>query len=154
MVLIWTFDFFYRVRAPAFTAWLASQIFNLRSNWALHKWNTVWLNFKSFLYLKKVVLHPFRYIDDVMKITAIEFQVQGYQIIEWFCLKINIPKEIYWISTMGVVGRRQKVPKFDFQSQFPSKSKSSESFSIIILLLKNTNLGAHFLLLAFFNNIN
>ena len=51
--LIRTFDFFYRVRVPAFTAWLASEIFNLRSKWALHKWNTVWLNLKCFLYLKK-----------------------------------------------------------------------------------------------------
>ena len=82
MELIWTLDFFHRVRVPAFTAWLASQIFNLRSNWALHKWNTVWLNFKRSLYLKKVVLHPFRYIADVMVIPAMEFQVQGYKIIE------------------------------------------------------------------------
>ena len=37
---------------------------------------------------------------------------------EDFCLKINIPKGNYWILRIGVMGRCQKMPKFDFQSQF------------------------------------
>ena len=116
MELIWTLDFFHRVRVPAFTAWLASQIFNLRSNWALHKWNTVWLNFKRSLYLKKVVLHPFRYIADVMVIPAMEFQVQGYKIIE------SVLPNNQHTQRQSLLWGVKKVPKFDFQSQF-SKSK-------------------------------
>ena len=46
-------------------------------------------------------------------------------------------------SENWVMVRCQKVPKFDFQNQF------STSFP-----LKNINLGAHFLLLKFFDNIN
>jgi hypothetical protein len=47
---------------------------------------------------------------------------------------------------------RQKVPEFDFQSQF-SMSKLFEYFSIFFSL-NNTNLGAHFLLFKFFDTIN
>ena len=50
------------------------------------------------------------------------------------------------------MGMCQKGPKFDFQSYFLCQ-KSSESFSIFFSL-KNTNLGAHFLLLKLFDNIN
>ena len=35
-----------------------------------------------------------------------------------FCLSINILEGNYWILRIGIVGRCQKVPKFDFQSQF------------------------------------
>ena len=46
----------------------------------------------------------------------------------------------------------QKVPKFDFQSQF---SMSKIIWIILIFFsLKNTNLGAHFLLLTFAKDIN
>ena len=34
------------------------------------------------------------------------------------CLKINISKGNYWTLRIGVIGRCQKVPKFDFQIQF------------------------------------
>ena len=46
----------------------------------------------------------------------------------------------------------QKVPKFDFQSQF-SMLKIIRIF-INFFLMKNINLEAHFLLLTFFDNIN
>jgi hypothetical protein len=46
----------------------------------------------------------------------------------------------------------QKVPKFNFHSQF-SMSKIIRIF-LIFFSLKNINLGAHFLLLTFFDNIN
>ena len=45
----------------------------------------------------------------------------------------------------------QKVPKFDFQSQF-SMAKIIGIF--LIFSLKDTNLGAHFLLMTAFDNIN
>ena len=48
--------------------------------------------------------------------------------------------------------RCQKVPKFNFQSQF-SKSKIIGIF-LILYSWKNINLGAHFLLLTFFDKIN
>ena len=51
-----------------------------------------------------------------------------------------------------LIGRCQKVPKFDFQSQFPM-SKIILIF-LIFFSLKNTNLGANFLLLTFFDRIN
>ena len=35
-----------------------------------------------------------------------------------FCLKINIQKRNYWILRIGLMGKCQKVPTFDFQSQF------------------------------------
>ena len=42
----------------------------------------------------------------------------GIQNWKGICLKINIPKENHWILRIAVVGRCQKVPKFDFQSPF------------------------------------
>ena len=43
------------------------------------------------------------------------------------CLKIKKPKGNYWILSSGLTGRCQKVPTFDFQSQF-SKSKIIQIF--------------------------
>ena len=51
-----------------------------------------------------------------------------------------------------VNGEVSKVPKFDFQSQF-SMSKIVRIF-LIFFPLKTINLGAYFLLLTFFDNIN
>ena len=69
-----------------------------------------------------------------------------------FCLKININ---YWILRIGLMGRCQKVQ--NHPTSWLSKSifyiKLSESFSIFFSL-KNINLGAHFLLMTFFDNIN
>ena len=47
----------------------------------------------------------------------------------------------------------RKVQKMDFQSQF-SMSKIIRIFLNFFFSLKNTNLEAHFLLLAFFDKIN
>jgi hypothetical protein len=74
---------------------------------------------------------------------------QGIQNWKDFCLKINIPKGNYWILR---IGRCQKVPKSDFQSQF-SMSKIIGIF-LNFFSLKNINLGTHFLLIAFLDNIN
>ena len=49
-----------------------------------------------------------------------------------------------------VNGRCQKVPKFDFQSQF----FMSKIIRIFLNFFFSLNLGAHFLLLTFFDNIN
>ena len=53
-----------------------------------------------------------------MVIRVVEFSIGGVENWKDFCLKINIPKENYWILRIGVMGSCQKVPKFDFQSQF------------------------------------
>ena len=66
--------------------------------------------------------------------------------------KSTVVKWNYWILEISVMGRCQKVPKFDFQSQF-FMSKIIGIF-LIFFSLKNINLGAHFLLLTFFDNIN
>ena len=75
---------------------------------------------------------------------------RGVQNWKDFCLKINVPKGNYWILRIGVIGRCQKVPKFDFQSQF----SIPKIIGIFLISLKNINFGAHLLLLTFFDNIN
>ena len=73
------------------------------------------------------------------------FFKQGIPNYKDFCLQINIPKQNYWNLSFGLTESCQKVPKFDFQSQF---SVSKIIRILIIFLLKNTNLEAHFLLLG------
>ena len=77
---------------------------------------------------------------------------QGVQNWTDFCLRINIPKGNYSIWRNGVMGRRLKVTKIDSQSQF-SISKIIGIF-LNFFSLKNINLGTHYLLLTFFDNIN
>ena len=50
-----------------------------------------------------------------------------------FCLRINIPKGNYCILRIGVIGRCQKVPKLDLQSQF-SLSKVIRIFLIFFFI--------------------
>ena len=66
-----------------------------------------------------------------------EFSNGVYRIKEDFCLRINILKENDWLLGFGLMTNCQKVPKFEFQSQF-SNSKIVEK-----------SIGAHFLLLTF-----
>ena len=70
---------------------------------------------------------------------------RGIQNSKVFWLKINIPKGSYWILGIGVLGRCQKMPKLDFQSQF-SMSKIIRIIRIFLIFvsLKNTNLEALF----------
>jgi hypothetical protein len=79
----------------------------------------------------------------------VEFSNGGYKIRNIFAYESTYPKEIIEFLSFGLMASCQKVPKFDFESQF-SMSKSFESFSIFFSL-KNTNLGAQFLLLTFFD---
>ena len=58
----------------------------------------------------------------------IEFLIGGTKIRETKCPSINIPKRNYWILRIGVMGRFQKLPTYDFQSQF-SMSTSPKGFS-------------------------
>ena len=70
----------------------------------------------------------------------VEFSREGYKIRKAFGYSKEILKFVHWCSG-------EKVPKFDFQSQF------SMPKIILIFLnffsLKNVNLGAHVLLLTF-----
>ena len=77
---------------------------------------------------------------------------QGIQNWKYFCLKIDIPKLNNWILRIGLMGKCQKVTNFDFQNQF-TMSKIIGIF-LIFFSLENINLGAHFLLSTFFDNIN
>ena len=81
---------------------------------------------------------------------VVEFSNRGYIIRKKmsvdFCLRINISKGNYWILSFGLMVSSQKVPKFDFQSQF-STSKNHPNLSQFFLL-KNINSGVHFLLLT------
>ena len=58
------------------------------------------------------------------------YRVFNQEVQNWkdCCLKINIPKGNCLILRIGVMGRCQKVPKFDSQSQ-----KSSETFSFFFI---------------------
>ena len=58
----------------------------------------------------------------------------------------------YKFLRIGLMGRWQKVTKFDFLSQF-SMSKIIQIF-LIFFSLKNINLKANFLFPTFFDNIN
>ena len=54
-----------------------------------------------------------------MAIRVVVFSRVGYKIHKKeVCLKINIPKENYWILRIGVVRRCRKLPTFDLRSQF------------------------------------
>ena len=87
-----------------------------------------------------------------MAIPVVEFSKKGYKIRKVFVKKLTYPKEIIefciWCNRSC-----QIVPKFDFQSQFFMSKiigwNLSQFFS-----LKNINLGTHFLLLTFFDNID
>ena len=73
---------------------------------------------------------------------------RGIQNQKDFCLRINILKGIYGIMSFGLMVSCQNLTfKVNFLCQ-----KSSESFSTFFSL-KNINLGAHLLLLTFFDNI-
>ena len=68
-----------------------------------------------------------------------------------FCLRIKILKGNYWILRIVLMGRCQKCQNSTFKINF-LYHKVSESFSFFSM--KNMDLGAHFLLLPFFDNIN
>ena len=48
---------------------------------------------------------------DVMAIPVIGFQDQGYKIRKGFCIKINIPKEKFWILRFGLMGSLSSLQK-------------------------------------------
>ena len=52
----------------------------------------------------------------VMVVLVVEFSKEGYIITKIFCQKSKYAKED--VFSIDVLGRCQKVPKFDFQSQF------------------------------------
>ena len=74
----------------------------------------------------------------------------GIQNWKHFWQRNNIPKGYYWILSFGLMASCQKVPKFDFQSQF-SMPKIIQIF-LKSSLLKSTNLEPKFLLLTFLNH--
>ena len=67
-----------------------------------------------------------------MAIRVMGFSNRGYKIRKIFTQESTYSKENYWISRLWLKGRCQRVPKFDFQSQF-SMSK------IIWIFLKFNN---------------
>ena len=66
-----------------------------------------------------------------MAIRVMEFSNGGYKIRKKFAWKSTyLLKENDWILRIGVVGKCQKVPKFDFQSQFKNHPILSHFFFI------------------------
>ena len=93
--------------------------------------NSEYLEFIPFcsgkkLYCANMILKSISMDEDYGNTGCRVFE-QGVQNWKDFCLKINIPKENYWILRIGVIRRCQKVTKFNFQSHF-LRQKSSESF--------------------------
>ena len=82
------------------------------------------------------------YIMYIMAIRVMEFSNGGTK------LERFLPKNL----RIGLMGRCQKVPKFDFQNQF-SMSKIIQIF-LNSFSMKHTNLGAYFLFLTFIDKIN
>ena len=72
---------------------------------------------------------------------------RGVQNEKDFCLRINILKGNYWILSFGLMASCQKVPKFDFQSQF-SMSK------IIRIFLNFFFIEEYYFRSTFFDKIN
>ena len=68
--------------------------------------------FKSLYVLKKVLISS-HYGNTGYGVSSLA--IQTYRD---FCLKINISQGYWCILRIGVLGRCQKVTKFDFQSQF------------------------------------
>ena len=70
----------------------------------------------------------FCYVWD-MAIPVVEFSREGYKIRKVVGWKSTVVKWNHWILQIGVMGRSQNVPKFNFQSQF-SMSKIIRIFPI------------------------
>ena len=120
------------------------------------KWESNLMNWNNLFHLGQAFLVKGKRKKEIcymsiMAMPIVEFSREEYKIRKVFGWKSTVVKWNYQIWRIGVVASCQKVQKFDFQSQF-SMSKSSESFWFF--LLKNMNLGAHFLLLTFFDKIN
>ena len=121
----------------------------------IQKWMEVVENFANAIFCLMTFLSTYIIIIiySTTRITIMHYGNKGCWVFKrrvqnWkdFCLITHTPKENYWILRIGVMGRCQKVPKFDFQSQF-SMSKIIGIF--LFFSLKNINFGAHFVLLAF-----
>ena len=82
---------------------------------------------------------------------VVEFSKKGYEIKKIFGSKSTDVKWNYQIWRIGVLASWQKVPKLDVQNEF-SMSKIIGIF--LIFSLKDTNLGAHFLIMTSFDDIN
>ena len=102
----------------------------------------------KFINVKEIKIDPYEHIDEESILQQLNEKQQqldksdtdygntgygvsspGIQNQKDFCLKSNISKGNYWILRIGIMGRCQKVPKFDFQSQF-SMSKNIGIFLI------------------------
>ena len=70
-----------------------------------------------------------------MAIPVVEFSWEGYKIRKVFGQKSTVAKWNNWILWIGVMGRCQKVPKFDFQSQF----STSKIIGILLDFISSKN---------------
>jgi hypothetical protein len=86
-----------------------------------------------------------------MAIPVMEFQVQGWKIVKIFAKKTTYRKKFIEFLESGLweVSKSGKIVLSKSIFYVKNHYNLSQFFS-----LKNTNLGAHFLLLTFFENIN
>ena len=84
-----------------------------------------------------------------MAIPVVKFSRVGYKIGKIFGKRSTVVNWNHWILQIYVMGSCQKVPKFDFQSQFCT----SKIIWFFLIFLSCTNLGAIFLFFDIFDNI-
>ena len=75
----------------------------------------------SFIVQSQVKIHTAtrKWLLGLMIIRVVEFFYGGIQSWKVFLTKDRHIQGNFWILRIGVMGRYQKVPSFDFQSQFP-----------------------------------
>ena len=98
---------------------------------------TIFYQYVSLLLLFLSILS----LHNIMALRVVEYKIRKV-----FVYESTYSKEIieFWELRIGLMGRCQIVPKFDFQRQF-STSKIIWIFLNFFFSLKNINLGTHFL---------
>ena len=133
--------FKYEIGIPSLmTSWWLHDDFMMASWWLHDDSNdflmTLWWLCNNYLMARLVKIGKQitekRYLMQ-FAVRIAEFSSGVYRIKEDFCLRINILKENDWLLGFGLMTNCQKVPKFEFQSQF-STSKVIQKFINIFFM--------------------
>ena len=113
--------------------------------------HVTWLSCFTHKNVLESVLHlNFRLV--ILAIRVVEFSNGGYKIRNIFSYASKLPKGNYWILSFGLTASWQKVPKFDFQSQF-SMSKIIRIF-LNFFFIEEYQFRSTFFVIDFFDKIN
>ena len=75
------------------------------------------LNRKKGIIIKIYLSIEYNWGASIMAIKVVKFLNRGTKLKD-FCLRFSILKGNYWKLRIGLMGSCQKMPKFDFRSQF------------------------------------